>query len=196
MSPQTQNIQNRIDRDRSGQRGFTAIELLMAIAVVGIAFGTIYKTFEQLNRSYSTENVKAGVQQSARVTVELMVQDIRLAGLDPLGTAGAGIKATSDTSIHFTTDANFDGDDDDTFEDISYALTTGKLEQTNHLGETATLLDAVEDLKFTYLNSDDQTTSLISEIRSVMISLTVRKPAGRDEPVSRTYTTKVRCRNL
>jgi len=35
-----------------------------------------------------------------------------------------------------------------------------------------------------------------AEIRTVGITLTVNRPAGRDGTVSRTYTTQVRCRNL
>jgi len=48
----------------------------------------------------------------------------------------------------------------------------------------------------TFLDADDQTTTVNSETRSVIISLTMEKPAGRAGPISRTYTTKVRCRNL
>ena len=43
--------------------GFTMMEMLMALAIISIAFGSIYKTFEQINRSTATENVKAGTQQ-------------------------------------------------------------------------------------------------------------------------------------
>jgi len=129
--------------------------------------------------------------------VDFMVQDIRLAGLNPLGTPGIGIQAISPESIQFTMDANFDGDDDDTFEDLTYAFDSanGRLMQTNHLGAEV-LIDNVTSLNFTYLDTDDQTTSDLDEIRSVIVSLTMQRPAGRDEEVSRTYTTQVRCRNL
>jgi hypothetical protein len=94
-------------------------------------------------------------------------------------------------------DANFDGDDDDTFEDITYAFNSanGRLMQTNHIGEEV-LIDNVTSLNFTYLDTDDQTTNDLNEIRSVIVSLTMQRPAGGDEEVSRTYTTQVRCRNL
>ena len=175
--------------------GFTMIEMLMALAIFSIAFGTIYKSFEHLTRSTTTENVKAGTQQAARIAVDFMVQDIRLAGLNPLGTPGIGLQAIAPDSIRFTMDANFDGDDDDTFEDITYALTgSGTLMQTNHLGAEV-LIDNVTSLNFIYLDSDDQTTSDLDEIRSVIISLTMQRPAGRDV-VERDYTTRVRCRNL
>lgn len=177
--------------------GFTMMEMLMALAIVSIAFGTIYKSFEQLNRSTATENVKAGTQQAVRIAVDFMVQDIRLAGLNPLGSPGIGIQDASSQKIQFTMDANFDGDDADTFEALTYEYkpVDGTLIQNNHLGDMV-LIDNITNLNFTYLDSDDQTTSDLDEIRSVTISLTMQRPAGRDGDISRTYTTRVRCRNL
>jgi len=181
--------------------GFTVIEILMVIVILSLTFGTIYKSFEQLNRSCTTENVKAGIQQGARIAVEFMVQDIRMAGLDPMGTANAGFSngiaghLPTTNWIEFTADVNFDGDVGDTFENIKYELIGNELKQTNHLGQEV-MLDHVTDLTFTYLNSEDQTTTDINEIRSVIVSLTMEKPAGRAGTISRTYTTTVRCRNL
>jgi len=177
--------------------GFTMMEMMMVVAIMSIAFGTIYKSFEHINRSTTTENVKAGVQQRVRIAVDFMVQDIRLAGLNPLESPDIGIQDADPDSIRFTMDANFDGDDDDTFEDITYAFNSanGSLMQTNHLGSEV-LIDNVTNLNFTYLDTADQTTSNKDDIRSVIISLTMQRPAGRDEEISRTYTTRVRCRNL
>ena len=199
----TQNIKTRHGlKNSNGGRlrssvGFTMVEMLMVLAIISIAFGTIYKSFETLNRSTATENVKAGIQQSVRIAVDFMVQDIRLAGLNPLGTPDIGFKENLPEKIQFTMDANFDGDDDDTFEDITYELDSvnGTLVQTNHLGPEV-LIDNVSNLNFTYLDMDDQTTMDPSEIRSVVISLTMRRPAGLDGEISRSYTTQVRCRNL
>ena len=188
---------NRVRSLRSSA-GFTMMEMMIALAIFSLAFGTIYKSFEHLNRSTATENVKAGTQQAVRIAVDFMVQDIRLAGLNPLGTPGIGIQAATSDSIQFTMDANLDGDDADTFENITYAFNAGAgtLRQLNPPLDPETLIDNVSDLNFTYLDTDEQTTSDLNEIRSVVISLTMQRPAGRDEEVSRTYTTLVRCRNL
>ena len=187
-------------------KGFTLIEVLMCIAILSIVFGTLYQTFDTFNRAYTTENVVAGVQQKTRNGVEFMVQDIRLAGLDPLGTAGAGFVDAQTTKLQFTADANFDGDVGDPFEDITYELNGDLLEQVNHLG-AETLLDRVAVLTFSYLDEDENDlidnglvppqvpAAQLEDIKTVVISLSVQRPAGREDPVSRTYTTRVRCRN-
>ena len=197
-------------QNKSGIRfdssGFTLIELLMCIAILSIAFGTVYQTFDTFNRAYTTENVVAGVQQKTRNGVEFMVHDIRLAGLDPLGTAAAGFLAAGPTSLRFTADTNFDGDVGDPLEDITYALNGSMLRQTNHLGPE-TLLDNVTSLTFSFLDVDnneliDDTltppqvpAAQLVDIKTVVISLSTQQAAGRDDPVSRTYSTRVRCRN-
>ena len=184
--------------------GFTLVEVLMCIAILSVLFGTIYRTFDTFNRSYANENVKAGVQQKSRIGIDLMARDIRLAGLDPLGSASAGFNPanTNTSSVQFTADLNYDGDLDDPFEDMIYALNGNLLQQTTDLGSgpvTATLLDNVTALTFSYL---DQADNLLPEpvaadqIRTVIISLTMQRPAGREGTVSRTYSTRVRCRNL
>ena len=205
------NGRNTLFRLRLGNRprglshaGFSMIELMIVIAILAILFTFIYKGFERLNRYYTAENVKAGTQQSARIGVEMMVQDIRLAGLNPLGTAGAGIVAASPTSFQFTADVNFDGDLDDSFENITYDLNGTDLRQRNiNLSPNfEVLLGNVNALAFTYL--DDTGTAIPTadlatrraDIRTVGITLTVNRLAGRDGSISRTYTTQVRCRNL
>jgi len=180
--------------------GFSMIELLIVIGILAILFTFMYKGFERLNRYYTAENVKASTQQSARIGIEMMVQDIRLAGLNPLGTAGAGIVAASPTSFQFTADANFDGDLDDPFENITYDLNGTDLRQRNSnlllSPNFEVLLSNVTALAFTYLDDTGIPTANLADIRTVGITLTVNRPAGRDGTVSRTYTTQVRCRNL
>jgi len=198
----THAIQTQNQAPRSA--GFTLVEVLMCLAIMSILFGTIYRTFDTFNRSYANENVKAGVQQKSRIGIDLMVRDIRLAGLDPLGSASAGFNPanTNTTSVQFTADLNYDGDLDDPFEDIIYALNGNLLQQTSDLGSgpvTATLLDNVTALTFTYLDPADNFLPepvAADQIRTVLVSLTMQRPAGREKTVSRTYTTRVRCRNL
>jgi hypothetical protein len=64
------------------------------------------------------------------------------------------------------------------------------------------LLRNVNTLAFSYF--DDTGTAIpaadlaarLTDIRTVGIALTISRPAGRNQEVSRTYSTQVRCRNL
>jgi prepilin-type N-terminal cleavage/methylation domain-containing protein len=183
--------------------GFTLVEVLVCMAIMSILFGTVYRSFDIFNRSYTKENVKAGIQQRTRIGIDLMARDIRLAGLDPLGTANARIIAADTENIQFSADLNYDGDVNDSFENITYALSGDLLRQTSDLGTgfiTDTLLDNIDALAFTYLDASDTPMAAPvgnpQDIRTVIVSLTMQRPAGRDGPISRTYASRVRCRNL
>jgi hypothetical protein len=186
---------------RKFSAGFAMVEMLLVLGALAVLLAAIYSGFERLNRSYTTENAKAATQQSVRIGVETMVQDIRLSGLNPLGTAGSGVVAASSTSVQVTADVNYDGDLDDPFEDITYALSGTNLMQTNHLGPEV-VLEGVVSLAFTYF--DDQGAAIpegnlatrLQDIRTVGILLAVSRPAYRNQEVSRTYSTQVRLRNM
>jgi prepilin-type N-terminal cleavage/methylation domain-containing protein len=178
--------------------GFTLIELLLVLGVIGILMGGISGAFDNLSRLSTKENAKASTQLSTRFGMETMIQDIQLAGLNPLGAPGAGFIVATATAIQIASDLNFDGDFSDSFENTTYALNGSHLEQTNHLG-TETLVDNVSGFSFTYF---DRNGTLIPEpvhipdIRSVEISVTQTRDSGRGNKISRTYRTRIRCRNL
>jgi prepilin-type N-terminal cleavage/methylation domain-containing protein len=178
--------------------GFTMIELLLVIGVISILLGAIFSWFDNMGRFYKNENTKAGTQQSTRFGMETLIQDIQLAGLNPLGVPGAGLIVATATAIQIASDLNFDGDFSDPFENTTYALNGSRLEQTNHLG-AETLVDKVSSLGFTYF---DRNGALIPEpvnipdIRSVGISLTQTRDSGQGKEISRTYRTRIRCRNF
>jgi prepilin-type N-terminal cleavage/methylation domain-containing protein len=180
------------------ESGFTLIELLFVIGLISILLGAIFSWFDNTSRFYSNENVKAGTQSSTRFGMETLIQDVQLAGLNPLGAPGAGFIVATTTTIQIASDLNFDGDFSDPFEDTTYALNGGRLEQTNHLG-TETLLDHVTDLRLTYFDADGNLIPEpvnIPDIRSVGISLTQTRDSVRGKDISRTYRTRIRCRNL
>ena len=199
--------------------GFSLVELLMALAISSIVLGAIYSVFTITNKNFTTQNVAANVQQSLRSAIGLMARDIRLAGLDPIGTESFGIEYASQTKIRFTLDSidigtgDFNGIVDETdFEEVTYDFQSNQVMQT--LYETASspnsavLISSITNLNFAYVDAanndlidygltpqrvpDDK----LADITSVEILITIEEPAGRDEPVSRTLTRKVECRNL
>ncbi len=191
------------------QSGFTLVELLVSLALFTIIVVAVATVLVPMRRSYTTQEVAAGAQQTVRLAIDFMLNDIRLAGLDPIGEAGAGIEDASALLFRFTVDRAPGGGveangeiDEGNFERLTYAwdAPTQRLRLTYDAGtsssDTETLVDNVSNLRFTYFDEDGNTTTVIGDIRSVAITMTVEEPAGRDGTVSRTYNTMVRCRNL
>jgi Tfp pilus assembly protein PilW len=214
------------------QTGFTLVDILVGLAIASVLMVAMASLFTTMGRSYTTQNVAADVQQVARGGVELMIQEIRMAGLDPSGSATAGvvdnfdkdngfhkdhdgqIAPTDANNFAFTMDADQDGridhctDDksdgctaeDDNVENelIAYRINNGALEK--YRGARARWEDLTEsnvsNLSFTYYDETGAVTTARDAIRTVEISMTVQLPAGRGGTVSRTYSTRVRCRNI
>ena len=65
------------------KKGFTAIELLVSLAILSIALTSIYSMYMSFIRTCTKEGAKIRVQQSVRSGLDMMIRDIRLAGLDP-----------------------------------------------------------------------------------------------------------------
>jgi type IV pilus assembly protein PilW len=219
----------------SRQMGFTLVDILVGLAMASVLMVAMISLFTSMGRSYTTQNVAADVQRVARGGVELMIQEIRMAGLDPTGSAAAGIVDDFD-KIHgfheahdgqiaptdanhfaFTMDADLDGridhcvdndpgksddcsEEDDNVEKelIAYRINNGALER--YRGARAVWEDLTEsnvsNLSFKYYDENGVETTTRDDIRTVEISMTVQLPAGHDGTVSRTYSTRVGCRNI
>jgi len=182
------------------QAGFTLVDILMGLALASVLMVAVVSLFTTMGRSYTTQNVAADVQAVTRAGVELMTQDIRMAGVNPAQISGVGIVAAAPANIQFTSDLNLNGTIDDTYERITYYLNGDRLMQQLFAGNPMPLVENVTNLSFDYRDEDDvPVTDLVADIaiiRTVIISMTVQASAGRSGALQRTYTARVRCRNL
>jgi len=195
---------------------FTLVEILIAMAMVGIVMAGIYTVFISTNRSYHTQDRVADAQQRVRVGIDFMVRDIRLAGLDPLGSAidpvdgnGAGIKEATATKLRLTTDLDMNGviDTPVNQERITYDFSNNTLrrqlyENTGNATGWQTLINDVSALVFTYRDASGfiipvpVSAANLPNIRTVVIFMEVEGEDVRGEPFWRTLNTRVSCRNL
>lgn len=176
--------------NRLSNTGFTLIELLIAIAISAIMMTGVVSVYTSLTRSYTTETVRASTQQDLRSAITLMAQDIRLAGLNPLGTIGNCFPTTTANAIGFIADLDYNGIVTvGNNEQIDYFLNGTQLTQRldNNAGTDAVLMENVTALNFTYDNPVSPST--------IVINMTVVAPAGRDGTVTRELTERVRLRN-
>jgi prepilin-type N-terminal cleavage/methylation domain-containing protein len=197
-------------------RGFTLVEMVLALAISTIVLAAVYSVFTIANKNFTTQSAAASAQQNLRSAIRLMARDIRHAGLDPSDSDNFGITYASASKIRFTIDSGpFNGDvDEANWEEITYDFQGNQIMQTLYetvttsTADTAALISNITNLNFGYFDSDNADlidTSLspprvpddkLADIRTVEILVTHQEPAGRDKMVSRTLNRRVECRNL
>jgi hypothetical protein len=64
----------------------TLVEILISSALISVILGSVYLVYLTMQDTFSKGELKADLQQSARVGLAKMTQEIRMAGYDPKGT--------------------------------------------------------------------------------------------------------------
>jgi type IV pilus assembly protein PilW len=171
-------------------KGFTLVELMVNIAISGFIVAAIYSAYISQQRTALAQEQVAEMQQNIRAGLDIMENEIRLAGLNPqqVTTPVISIMAATATSIRFGMDLDEDGDILDTGEDVSYSLyisdgisKLGRNDNTGGLGNQA-VAENIDALEFYYtLKNGTQilnpTAVQLEDIRTVQISILAR--AGR-----------------
>jgi len=165
------------------ERGFTLIEILISLAIVGIVMGAIYSTYYSQQKSYMVQEQVAEAQQNLRAALYYLEREIRMAGYDPTGGANAKILTAQPNTIRFTMDltdnAGTGGPDKDTLdanEDITYRLTAGVLERKSSTSAVSfsPVANNIEALNFVYLDGNGAVTANPLAIRAVQITVVAR----------------------
>ena len=166
----------------NNSRGFTLAELLIALGIMSMVLAAIYGVSSAANRSTTRNEVAAEVMQDLRTSMDFLEQDIRMAGLDRYGLAGAGIVRLSapiimpsSTHLYFTADRNQPMNDTiDAYDDSDgIAEADGDLDRISYYYDAAnkrlrqclsadttdssceTVAENVENFQFSYLDSNN-----------------------------------------
>jgi type IV pilus assembly protein PilW len=203
------------------RKGFTLIELMIAMAVASIVMAVIYSVHRSQTEAHRTQQLVVQMQQNVRAALYLLERELRMAGYsitDPpapagfvqdfsgLGTPHDGSGAATDANnIAFTVDSNGSGTIDAAaaiagFEIIAYRLNAANntLERWDgSSGDWQVAAQQITNLSFTYHREDDSqipfplTASDLSDIRSVEVAITA---TSRDRNMN--LTNKIKCRNM
>jgi type IV pilus assembly protein PilW len=187
--------------------GFSLVELLIALAVGLIVLAAIYGVFTLQNKKLKIQEQIAEMQQNARVAMDMMTREIRMAGYDPIGSAGAGIISAPANSVNFTMDLNADGDTTDSNENITYSLYTADGIQKLGRKSTATatnqpVAEHIQTLTFNYYDETGTVTATLANIRKIRITVTATTALPDPEYTANggyrtiTLTSQVTPRNL
>jgi len=156
-------------------KGFTLIELMVAMVVAIIVIGAIYAVYQSQTRVQVAQEVTLELQESLRAALSIMGREIRTAGADPTGNAGAGILRATANELWFTRNVarEFDGgpftentDSANPAENIRYKVCPDDgflgrdIEGNDNDDNLQPLLERVagldeDSLNFVYLDSND-----------------------------------------
>ncbi len=199
--------------------GFTLVEVLISMAIVGILVASLAGVFERSSKLYTTQNAAAALQQEVRAALDVIASEVRMATYDPRKTKKFVIKKNSATEFSFLTDWDEDGvlgrpGDNSAYTDngecearsIRFSLNSQSVQfrcgyGTPYVKDSEPLIGGdtaplkVTALDFSYRDKDNNSTSQHKEIRSVVITIRAQAPAGRAGMIERTYSTIVDIRN-
>jgi hypothetical protein len=161
-------------------RGSSIIEMLIVMSVGLVIIGGVYEFNVSQGKAYFKHQDLVYSQESARLIMLRLSQDIRRAGLKQSGVSLVGIAAADGKSIRILSDLDLDGNTSGPGEDITYTYDpVSKTISKNG----AVLYKSVSNLSFSYILSDGSITSTpsdLSQIRRISITLQVQ---GRDNTI-------------
>ncbi|MEE9194165.1 MAG: prepilin-type N-terminal cleavage/methylation domain-containing protein [Thermodesulfobacteriota bacterium] len=207
------------------QHGFTLIEMMIAMAITLLVLSGVYEVFTSQQKAYNIQDQVAEMQQNARVAMDMMTREIRMAGYihessdgdsntdaptsDVAGESftGNGAEDIDENGTNaITIEADIDGNNQT--DTVRYSLSGGNLVREiwtwngtvwGASGGAQPIAENITSLIFTYDNAAR------SNIRLIQISITARtarEDSGYTHSVNndgyrtRTLTANVRPRNL
>ena len=190
---------NHIGTERlRNQRGFTLIELMIAMAVGSILMVAVLTTFLSQHDTYIAQDDVVEMQQNARVAMDMLARDIRSIGFDP-DRRGAALTNTNTATLSFTRDNGAGA-----LETVRYSLYDAFAEVggndgvINDLGRTLNgggiqpVAENVSGLEFRYLDGNGNPTTALIIVRAIQVSIMVESanPAPtRSRPTPQSYIT-------
>ncbi|MDB9823333.1 prepilin-type N-terminal cleavage/methylation domain-containing protein [Deltaproteobacteria bacterium] len=176
------------------KKGFTIVEILVALAIGGIVMGAAYSMYISQQRSYQiTEDVSA-LQQNLRSAMYFLERDLRMAGYNPTKASNyfgfTDLTLTSPELFRFTMDSETEDGVLGAGETITYSFQDNTLRRDTG-GGPQIIADNITDVSFDFFKQNGDPPANGSEVRRVEVALT----ASEGEH-TRDLSAMVRCRNM
>ena len=193
------------------QRGFTLVEIVVALGITMVVALGIYKAYDSFFRQASCQDVKLAAQQKARAANALMQKELLLTGYrvpDGADPIEAGLAADSITFRYFDKPGGrelkvtYSGASSVLSRDICVVDTAtddGSWSACVSGPGSGTVIDGLSSLNIEYLDKDRQTTADETLVRFIKVTLEVEGTEacrGQSLPPRVAVTTEARLRNL
>ncbi len=143
------HTEKRGERPHSSERGFTLLEIMVAITLLTFVFGIVYSTFAAISSSDRKVTAIEEIALSARNLFQVMMKDVGSAYLP--ANAGSGKERESTLFYGFIADQTVD-DGEVNFTALVSSGTTNPLDRR------------IEEIGYSLLKSDDGTFRLMKRI--------------------------------
>ena len=164
-------------------KGFTIVELLVAMAISLIVMGSIYSVYQSQQRSYVVQEQVAVMQQNLRAGMTMLTRDIRMAGYDPTVSYSVGITLANADELEFAR-VNDAWDDTDT---IEYRLSDNDLFRVINDADQL-VAENIDALDFVYLDANRAViadpNSFPETISSIQVTIVAKTGKGDPEYVN------------
>jgi Tfp pilus assembly protein PilW len=157
----------------------TLVEILISSALISIVIGSVYLVYLTMQHTFSQGELKADLQQNARVGLAKMTQEMRMAGYDPTGAIPlvtpppkAAIRAATTGCFSFLADVEGKNDTSQITYDLESSNNTLRRRQDSWAaskkefslsGGAQPFTGSVTVLAFTYYDVDNQV--LVPQVR-------------------------------
>ena len=160
-------------------KGFTLIELMVALALTSIIMAGIMAAYVSQLKAHVTQQTIVEMQQNLRSAMQHMEKEIRMAGYDdPNKTSVAGLTTVLANTFGFSMDLNDDGDVNDSNETVRYTIATNtsgiQCLMRNTGGGNRPIAENIEALNFVYLDRFRLPTNVAMDVRSVQITIVAK----------------------
>ena len=187
------------DSTENRERGFTLVELLIAMTLGLIVLSSLASVFVSQRKTYDAQEQVAEMVQGARAAMDMISSELKMAGYDPTGADFVGVPYSA-TQLQILADidddagtGSGDGDTGDPHENIIYTYdSANKQIDRNTGGGAQPFAENIQAFTFQYYDKDLNTTTTAADIRQIDITITSRTSKPDPDHSSnggyRTYT--------
>ena len=186
--------------NRNKERGFTLVELLIAMTIGLIILAALSSTFLIQRKTYDVQEQIVEMVQTARAVMDMMSREIRMAGYDstgamqksdPTGAKFVGIPYDAN-KLQIYADLNGNEDTNDSHEYIKYTMDSDypfEIRRDTGGGRQEFALN-IQSFTFDYLDSAGSPTTTTADIRQIKVTITARtSKADADYSANNGYRT-------